>query len=109
MSGKVDDVEDYFQPIADDMEEDSFFELDDGTMQLLEQSGQHNTKQEESSIIFALESNMAADLWYAKFFKGAKKLHAATPSHGLPYISVKIINSPKTNGTRSPTKPSTST
>jgi len=40
MSGKVDDVEDYFQPIADDMEEDSFFELDDGTMQLLEQSGQ---------------------------------------------------------------------
>jgi len=102
MSGKVDDVEDYFQPIADDMEEDSFFELDDGTMQLLEQSGQYNTKQEESSIIFALESIMAADPRYAKFFKGAKKLHAAAPSHGLPYIFVKIINSPKNKWNKEP-------
>jgi len=102
MSGKADDDEDYFQPITDKMEEDSFFELDDGTLQLLEQSGKNITKQEEPSVIFALELIMASDPKYAKFFKGAKKLHGATPSQGLPYISVKIINSSKKKWNKEP-------
>jgi len=38
---------------------------------------------------------MATDPKYAKFFKGAKKLHATTPPEGLPYISAKVINLPK--------------
>jgi len=95
MSGKADDDEDYFQVVTEQLEEDSFFELDDGTLQLLEQSGHSNTKQGDPSIILALESIMATDPKYAKFFKGAKKLHATTPPEGLPYISAKVINLPK--------------
>ena len=102
MSEKADDDEDYFQPVTNEMEEDSFFEFDNGTLQLLEQSGQNSTKQEEPSIIFTLESIMSADPKYAKFFTGAKKLHAATPTQGLPYISVKIINSPKNKWNKEP-------
>ena len=107
MSGKADDDEDYFQVVTEQLEEDSFFELDDGTLQLLEQSGHSNTKQGDPSIILALESIMATDPKYAKFFKGAKKLHAATLSQGIHYI--KSSTRPKTIGTRSPTKPSNST
>ena len=102
MSETVNDEEDYFQAVTEELEEDSFFELDDGTLQLLVQSGQSNTKLGDPSIILALESLMAADPTYAKFFKGAKKLHAATPPEGLPYISAKVINLPKNKWNREP-------
>jgi len=84
------------------LEENSFFELDDGTLQLLEQSGHRNTKQGDPSIILTLESIMADDPKYAKFFKGAKNLHATTPSEGLPYISAKVINLPKNKWNKEP-------
>ena len=34
------DEEDYFKPVTEDLDEDSFFELDDGTLLFMEQAGQ---------------------------------------------------------------------
>ena len=100
MTETGEDEEDYFKPLTEDLDEDSFFELDGGTLLLLEQAGQSLTSQGNSSIVLALESVMAEDPKYAKFFKEAKKLHVMKPRASLPFISSKIVNSPKSKFNR---------